>query len=136
MLAAWRLLLMAVMDKEELQERSLAFAIAVRPFGQQVRGVADLTNIGQQLIDSSASMAANYRAACRGRSRAEFISKLGTVVEESDETVYWLEYLARTGLKFAGHSELLDEATQLRAIFAASLGTARFNQAKKRRKRS
>ncbi len=121
------------MDKEELQERSLSFAVAVRPFGQRVASVPDLKKTAQQLIDCSASVAANYRAACRARSRAEFISKLGTVVEEADEAVYWLEYLARTGMAFAGHPGLLDEARQLRAIFAASLGTARANHAKRQR---
>jgi four helix bundle protein len=115
------------MTKEELQERSLTFAINVRPLGQQVKRVADLENTGQQLIDSAASMASNYRAACRARSRAEFIAKLGTVNEEADEAVYWLEYLARTGLIFKGLGDLLDEARQLRAIFAASYGTARAN---------
>ena len=122
------------MNKEELQERSLSFAVAVRPFGQRVASVPDLKKTAQQLIDCSASVAANYRAACRARSRAEFISKLGTVVEEADEAVYWLEYLARTGMAFAGHPELLDEARQLRAIFAASLGTARANHAKRQRR--
>jgi four helix bundle protein len=89
--------------------------------------IADLRRTGQQLIDCSASMASNYRAACRARSRAEFIAKLGTVNEESDETVYWLEYVARTGMIFKGLADLLDEAQQLRAIFAASYGTARAN---------
>lgn len=79
------------------------------------------------------SVAANYRAACRARSRAEFISKLGTVVEECDESVYWLEYLARTGMMFTGHADLLAEAQELRAIFAASYRTARANH-KKRQK--
>jgi four helix bundle protein len=87
----------------------------------------DLRRSGQQVIDSAASMAANYRAACRARSRAEFIAKLGTVNEECDETVYWLEYVARTGMIFKGLGDLLDEAQQLRAIFAASYGTARAN---------
>ena len=115
------------MTKEELQERSLTFAVNVRPVAKQMMAVADLTETGQQLIKCSASMAANYRAACRARSRAEFIAKLGTVNEESDETVYWLEYVARTGLPFKGLGDLLDEAQQLRAIFAASYGTARAN---------
>jgi len=82
------------MTKEELQERSLKFAIDVRPFGQRVMAAPALKRAGEQLIDCSASIAANYRAACRARSRAEFVSKLGTVVEESDESVYWLEYVA------------------------------------------
>lgn len=117
----------ACMTKEELQERSLGFAAAVRPFGQQVMAAPTLRRTGQQLIDCSASMAANYRAACRARSRAEFVSKLGTVVEESDEAVYWLEYIARTGMMFNGLGDLLQEAHELRAIFAASYGTARAN---------
>ena len=115
------------MTKEELQERSLTFAVNVRPLAKQMMALADLRRTGQQLIDCSASMASNYRAACRARSRAEFIAKLGTVNEESDETVYWLEYTARTGLIFKGLGDLLDEAQQLRAIFAASYGTARAN---------
>lgn len=121
------MLLQGVMTKEELQERSLTFAVNVRPLGKQIMAVADLRRTGQQLIDCSASMAANYRAACRARSRAEFIAKLGTVNEECDETVYWLEYVARTGMIFKGLGDLLDEAQQLRAIFAASYGTARAN---------
>jgi four helix bundle protein len=115
------------MTKEELQERSLKFATDVRPFALQVIAAPTLKRTGEQLIDCSASMAANYRAACRARSRPEFIAKLGTVVEESDETVYWLEYVARTGMMFKGLGDLLDEAEQLRAIFAASYGTARSN---------
>lgn len=121
------------MTKEELQERSLSFAIAVRPFAQRVIAVPDLNKTGQQLIDCSASVAANYRAACRARSRAEFVSKLGTVVEECDESVYWLEYLARTGMMFTGHADLLAEAQELRAIFAASYGTARANHRKRQK---
>lgn len=121
------------MTKEELQERSLKFAIDVRAFGLRVIASPPFKRTGEQLIDCSASMAANYRAACRARSRAEFISKLGTVVEESDESVYWLEYIARTGMMFNGLGDLLDEAQQLRAIFAASYGTARANH-KKRQK--
>jgi four helix bundle protein len=124
------------MTKEELQERSLTFAVNVRPLGKQMMALADLRRTGQQLIDCSASMAANYRAACRARSRAEFIAKLGTVNEESDETVYWLEYVARTGLVFKGLGDLLDEAQQLRAIFAASYGTARANHQRPPRDKS
>jgi four helix bundle protein len=121
------------MTKEELQERSLKFAVDVRPFALRVTAAPTLKRTGEQLIDCAASMAANYRAACRARSRAEFISKLGIVVEESDETVYWLEYIARTGMMFHGLGDLLDEAQQLRAIFAASYGTARANYKKRQR---
>jgi len=71
-------------------------------------------------------MAANYRAAGRARSKAEFISKLGIVVEEADETVFWLEFLADTGIvKPAKLHELLSEANQLLLIFSASRSTAK-----------
>jgi len=70
-------------------------------------------------------MEANYRAAKRGRSRAEFVAKLGTIVEEADEAVCWLEHMSDGGL--AIDSDLLSEAQQLRRIFAKSVGTARYN---------
>ena len=92
----------------------------------------------EQLSRCATSVGANYRAACRARSRAEFISKLGIVVEEIDEAVYWLELATRSGLTSPANSQdLLDEAQQLRAIFAASYGTARKNRqlAQKHRRR-
>lgn len=117
-----------VMDKEELQERSMAFASGIRTITLRVRAIPDGRNASEQLLASSSSMAANYRAACRARSTAEFISKLGTVVEESDESVYWLEYIVKGGfLRPIDVAPHLDEAKQLRAIFAASYGTARSN---------
>jgi four helix bundle protein len=73
-------------------------------------------------------VAANYRAACKARSPADFISKLGIVEEESDETVFWLEFLVETGLvRRERMLDLTDEAKQLGAIFAASRITAKNN---------
>jgi len=73
-------------------------------------------------------VAANYRAACKARSPADFISKLGIVEEESDETVFWLEFLVETGLvEHERMADLTDEAKQLSAIFAASRLTAKNN---------
>lgn len=73
-------------------------------------------------------MAANYRATCRARSRAEFLAKLGIVVEEADETVFWLELMTEAGLTSPTHThDLLKEANELLAIFAASQVTARAN---------
>ena len=75
------------------------------------------------------SVAANYRAACRARSRAEFIAKIGTVIEESDETVFWLELLREGGIVTKDHTEsLLAEANELLAIFAASSKTAKIRR--------
>ncbi len=80
----------------------------------------------QQLLRSSTSIAANYRAAGRARSKAEFISKLGVVIEEADETVFWLEFLADTGIvKATKLRELINEANQLLLIFSASRSTAK-----------
>lgn len=80
---------------------------------------------------ATSSVAANYHAAQRGRSRAEFIAKLGTVVEEVDESVVWLEYM-RDG-NVASDAELLSEAQQLRRILGTALRTARANAARGRR---
>lgn len=118
----------ARMTKEELQHRSLSFAAGLRPLTESLRVKPGARNACDQLLDASSSMAANYRAACRARSRAEFIAKLGTVVEESDESVYWLEYIVASGLlPPSSVAQQLDEARQLRSIFAASLGTSRDN---------
>ncbi|MDP3717799.1 MAG: four helix bundle protein [Acidobacteriota bacterium] len=116
------------MDKDELQERSLRFAVAITSFTQVMRDAPAHRGSADQLSRCATSVGANYRAACRARSRAEFVSKLGLVVEEIDEAVYWLELITRGGLTVPATLEgLLDEAQQLRAIFAASYGTARRN---------
>lgn len=82
--------------------------------------------LGRQLLRSGTSVAANYRAACRARSRAEFAAKIGTVVEEAEETAFWLEMLEETGVaRPAQTAELYAEATELLRIFAASHRTAR-----------
>ncbi|HEX9595918.1 MAG TPA: four helix bundle protein, partial [Anaerolineales bacterium] len=74
------------------------------------------------------SVGANYRGACRGRSKAEFISKLGTAIEEADESVYWLDMLIDAGMIKADKAgKLIDEANQLVAIFTASHKTASRN---------
>lgn len=115
------------MDKNELQERSLRFAVAITRLTQAMRDIPDSRGPADQLSRCATSVGANYRAACRARSRAEFISKLGLVVEEIDEAVYWLTLMARAELTSVNLKDLLDEAQQLRAIFAASYGTARKN---------
>jgi four helix bundle protein len=80
----------------------------------------------QQVLRSATGMTANYRAAGRSRSKAEFIAKIGVVVEEADETVFWLEMLADRRIVRAEKLEsLLAEATQLVAIFTASRKTAK-----------
>ncbi len=89
-----------------------------------------------QLQKSASSAAANYRAAARARSPKEFVAKLGVVNEESDEAVYWLEFIGNTALALGAELKLLqEESRELRAIFAASYGTARRRQEERERRR-
>ena len=86
----------------------------------------DGRRIGQQLLDSATSTAANYRASCRARSRAEFIAKLGTVLEEADASLFWLELMVDAELITKARAEkLLKEADELTAVFVTSLKTAK-----------
>jgi four helix bundle protein len=82
--------------------------------------------LGKQLLRSGTAVAANYRASCRARSRAEWVAKIGVVVEEADEVVFWLEMLSDCeivpAIKLSG---LLKEAQEVTAIFTASQRTAR-----------
>jgi len=81
-----------------------------------------------QLIRASASVAANYRASCRARSKREFIAKIGTVIEEADESLFWLEYLVATEVMAEPVvEELRSESNQLVAIFTTAQKTARAN---------
>ena len=82
--------------------------------------------VGRQLLRCGTSVGANYRAACRAKSRADFISKLGIVEEEADETIYWMELLVEAGLVKAAKLKLLmQEADELVAIAVASINTTR-----------
>ena len=82
--------------------------------------------IGRQLLRASTSVGANYRAACRAKSRADFIHKLGTVEEEADESLYWMELLIESGLIGAEKlKSLMQEGDEILAIVVASINTAR-----------
>ena len=111
---------------EQLKERTKRFAIRVVRVFRALPRSEEAKVIGRQLLRSGTSVAANYRAVCRSRSKAEFILKIGVVVEEADETVLWLELLVDTGIivqeKMKG---LLEEANELLAIFAKSQSTAK-----------
>ena len=87
--------------------------------------------LGQQLLRAATSVAANYRSACRARSRPDFLSKLGVVEEEADESLFWLEFIAEAGLVPESKlKDLISEASQLTAIFVASRRTAKSNNRK------
>ncbi len=111
---------------EELKRRSKEFAIRVVKLSQALPNNREAWVLGKQVLRSGTAVAANYRAACRARSKAEFVAKIGIVVEEVDETIFWLELLGETNIVPKRRmSDLIDEAKELLAIFAASLRTAR-----------
>lgn len=84
--------------------------------------------LGKRFLRRSTSVAANYRAACRARSKADFISKIGIVLEEADESVFWLELMVEAGTMSESQvASLINEARQLVAIFAATKITAQAN---------
>lgn len=114
------------MTSEELKARTKAFALRiVKLVDAMPRGMAGQV-IGRQLLRSATSVGANYRAACRAQSRAEFAAKLSIVVEETDESLYWLELLVESGLfKAAQLAELRKEANELVSIFVASRKTSK-----------
>ncbi|HEY6250642.1 MAG TPA: four helix bundle protein [Candidatus Angelobacter sp.] len=115
------------LDKhQELKNRTKAFALRVVRMSEAMPNTRAANVIANQILRSATSMAANYRAVGRARSKAEFVSKLGIVVEEADETLFWLELLGDSGIvKATKLRELLAEATQLVSIFSASRSTAR-----------
>lgn len=111
---------------EELKKRAKKFAIRVVGLFQSLPRTDEARILGKQLLRSGTSVAANYRAVCRARSKAEFIAKIGVVVEEIDEAIFWLELLTETGIMKQGHlHNLITEADELLAIFAASQHTAK-----------
>jgi four helix bundle protein len=97
-----------------LQNRSKKFALDIILFYKLLKKEDEIVIIGKQLIRSATSVAANYRAACRARSDAEFFSKMCIVVEEADESLFWLELL--TDLKCAGTKVLSDESSEILKI--------------------
>jgi len=110
----------------ELRTRTKAFVLRIIRMSQVLPKTREANVIAQQVLRSATSMAANYRAVGRARSQAEFIAKLGVVVEESDETVFWLEMLADSGMVAASKlTDLNNEANQLLSIFSASRRTAK-----------
>jgi four helix bundle protein len=110
----------------DLKQRTKDFAIRIVKLFRTLSHAPDAQTLGKQLLRSGTSVAANYRAACRSRSRAEFVSRMAVVVEEADESVFWLELLAETGVvKSERTKDLLKEANELVAIFGASHRTSK-----------
>src|SRR5271169_1870117 len=109
---------------EQLRDRTKAFALRVIRLFRSLPYRTDTQVLGKQLLRCGTSVAANYRAVCRSRSKAEFVARIGIVAEEADEAVLWLELLIESGiLKAEKAQKLLAEARELAAMFTASQQT-------------
>ncbi len=114
------------MTRAELLARTKRFALDVVRLCSALPKRPELQMMSRQLMRSATSVGANYRAACRAKSRADFVNKLAIVEEEADETLYWLELIGEvSGAKNVDVSRLREEASQLVAIVVASKKTAR-----------
>ena len=114
------------MNNENLKSRTKQFALRVIKLVESLPQDAVSNVLGRQLLRAGTSVGANYRAACRGKSAADFVSKMGTVEEEADESGYWIELLLEAGkIEIAKVSDLLQEANELTAIAVSSINTAR-----------
>jgi four helix bundle protein len=111
---------------QELRDRTKAFAVRIVRLYRQLPNRTDAQVLGKQLLRSGTGIAANYRAECRARSKAEWIAKIGIVLEEADETLFWLEMLIDCDIVPVCKMEaLIKEGHELSAIFTASGHTAR-----------
>ena len=116
------------MDKAGLKARTKKFALRIIRLSQVLPNKPEAWVIKKQIVRSGTSVASNYRASLRARSDAEFISKLSTVIEEVDETAFWLEIIIESGMMDKKLiNNLLDEANELTAIFVSSVKTKKRN---------
>jgi four helix bundle protein len=114
------------MNESDLKKRTKQFGLRVIRLVESLPSAQTARTIGNQLLRSGMSVGANYRAACRGRSKADFIAKAGISLEEADECLYWMEMLQEAGIIPAEKlKDLMKEADELVAIFTTSIKTAR-----------
>ena len=114
------------MTPKEMKDRTKRFGLRVIRAVGTLPGSFAAKHVGGQLLRAGTSVGANYHAACRGRSQAEFIAKLGIVEEETDESIYWMEVLIEAGLMSkAKLNALMKEADEILSIVVASINTAR-----------
>ncbi|MGE5375073.1 MAG: four helix bundle protein [Bacteroidota bacterium] len=114
------------MNENDLKKRTKQFGLKVIKLVEALSSGQTARTIGNQLLRSGMSVGANYRAACRGRSKADFIAKAGISLEEADECIDWMELLQEAGIvPVEKLKDLLKEADELVAIFTASIKIAR-----------
>jgi four helix bundle protein len=117
------------MTSEEMKARTKKFAKQTIKFCRLLPKNREGRLIGDQLFRAGTSVAANYRAACRARSKAEFIAKLGIVEEEADESLFWLELIQELELcQDKLRQSLMKEGNEILAIVVSSINTARSNR--------
>jgi len=123
-------------NADDLKKRTKRFALRILKMVSALPNTVQGRTIGGQLARAGTSVGANYRAACRGRSRAEFVAKLGIVIEEADESGFWLELIIEGELLRAELVQpLLDEANELTGIMTRSHMTAAARATAKNTKR-
>lgn len=114
------------MNADEFKNRTRNYGLRIIRVYESLPQKGASQALGMQLLRSGTSVGANYRAACRAKSRADFISKMGTVEEECDETLYWMETLVDAGyVKQGKMSGLMREGSEILALVIASINTAR-----------
>jgi len=119
------------MNSEELKERTKKFGLRVIKLYEEISKTRKGEILGNQLLRAGTSVGANYRAACRSKSNADFIYKIQIVEEEADESAFWLEMVSESNIIKKNRIEsLLREANELTAIFTSSGKTAKRRRAK------
>ena len=114
------------MSPELFKKRTKTYALKIMSFTDSLPSSRSANVIAGQLLRSGTSVGANYRAACRAKSGADFISKMGIVEEECDESIYWMELLEESGkIKEIAVSELKKEGSEILAMVVVSINTAR-----------
>jgi four helix bundle protein len=114
------------MNPEDMKARTRAFALRVIRLAESLPNTPTAKVIRYQMLRCGPSVGANYRGACRAKSKPDFVSKMGTVEEEADETIYWMELLIDAEIvKRTRIADLLDEADQILSIVITSIKTAK-----------
>jgi four helix bundle protein len=119
-------------NTDDLKKRTKKFAVESVLYYKSMANDDIKFTIGKQFMRAATSVGANYRAACRARSAAEFIAKMGICEEESDETMFWIEVLSDTGNKDEALKKIWKEADELTRIFVSTIKTSRANLIEKK----
>ncbi len=117
------------MTQHEMKARTKKFALRIIRLCNAFPNTGSAGVIGKQLVRSGTSVGANYRSACRAKSTADFLSKLSIVEEEADESVYWMELLAESGIVRENRLvDLIDEGNQIVSIIVSSIKTTKLKR--------